>query len=244
MVRAECRRATLERGLYELTPEGTVALVRWAPDLISQSAPVVCPTMDPLDYWRLCDELSVVQAALLIVGEDPCGKQEYIDGWRSESMPAGYAAAKAALVNAITRKRLPASIIEAEDNFGNPSGPDWHQTTVAVEDLRTWLRSRGIKTGFFFPVADADPDYLSQLHSSYSPKLAAAIAAWRAVSAHADLRRGRSVKQALVVWLRQHANEFGLTKEDGNPNEQGIEDVAKIANWDTRGGAPKTPGNE
>ena len=50
--------------------------------------------------------------------------------------------------------------------------------------------------------------------------------------------------KALIVWLRQHANEFGLTKEDGNPNEQGIEDVAKIANWDTRGGAPKTPGSE
>jgi len=45
-----------------------------------------------------------------------------------------------------------------------------------------------------------------------------------------------------IVWLRQHANEFGLTKEDGNPNEQGIEEVAKIANWDTKGGAPKTPG--
>jgi hypothetical protein len=39
-------------------------------------------------------------------------------------------------------------------------------------------------------------------------------------------------------------DEFGLTKEDGSPNEQGIDDVAKIANWDTRGGAPKTPGNE
>src|SRR5215831_19218621 len=54
----------------------------------------------------------------------------------------------------------------------------------------------------------------------------------------------KSVKQALIVRLRQHANEFGLTKEDGNPNEQGIEDVAKIASWDTRGGAPKTPGSE
>jgi hypothetical protein len=28
-------------------------------------------TMDALDYWRLCDYLSVVQIALLIVGEDP-----------------------------------------------------------------------------------------------------------------------------------------------------------------------------
>ena len=32
--------------------------------------------MDALDYWRLCDELSVVQAALLIVDEDPSGTQD------------------------------------------------------------------------------------------------------------------------------------------------------------------------
>ena len=51
----------------------------------------------------------------------------------------------------------------------------------------------------------------------------------------------KTVKQALVIWLRQNANRFGLTKEDGNPNEQGIEEVAKIANWDATGGAPKTP---
>jgi hypothetical protein len=69
--------------------------------------------------------------------------------------------------------------------------------------------------------------------------LAAAIEAWKAVSADAELRRGKSVKQALMVWLRQHAKEFGLTKEDGNPNEQGIKEVAKIANWDTRGGRTK-----
>jgi hypothetical protein len=46
------------------------------------------------------------------------------------------------------------------------------------------------------------------------------------------------VKQALDVWLGLHANEFGLTKEDGNPNETGIQEIAKIANWDTLGGAP------
>jgi hypothetical protein len=113
-----------------------------------------------------------------------------------------------------------------------------------VEDLRTWLRLRGINTGFFFPSPEAEPDYLSASHPNYSAKLAAAIEAWKAVSANAELRRGKSVKQALIVWLRQHANEFGLTKDDGNPNEQGIEDVAKIANWDTKGGAPKTPGSE
>jgi hypothetical protein len=196
--------------------------------------------MDPLDYWRLCDELSVVQAALLIVGEDPSGTQDYIDQQQAENRPEGYTAAKAALVNAIRGKRLRANIVEYEDL----AEPSWHLTTISVEDLRVWLRSRGINTGFFFPEPQADPDYLSQFHDNYSPKLAAAIEAWKAVSSDDQLRRGKSVKQAVIVWLRQHANEFGLTKEDGNPNEQGIEEVAKIANWDTKGGAPKTPGHE
>jgi hypothetical protein len=193
--------------------------------------------MDALDYWRLCDDLSVVQAALLIVGEDPSGLQERIDTTGAHARPEGYDAAKAALVHAIYRKRLAANIVEYEDS---PEA-SWHLTTVSVEELRSWLGSRGIKTGFFFPERQFEAEYLFPLHDHYSPKLAAAIEAWKAVSADDQLRLGKTVKQALVVWLRQHANEFGLTKEDGNPNEQGIEEVAKIANWDTKGGAPKTP---
>jgi len=198
--------------------------------------------MDPLDHWRLCDDLSVVQAALLIVGEDPSGTQEYVDQNQAQNRPHGYDAAKTALINAIRGRRLAAKHV-AVDDMGRLIGePDWHEITVSVEDLRSWLKSRGFTTGFFFPVAESGPDYLSQSHPNYAPKLAAAIGAWQAVSTSEQLRRGKTVKQALDVWLRQHANEFGLTKDDGNPNEQGIEEVAKIANWDTRGGAPRTPG--
>jgi hypothetical protein len=200
--------------------------------------------MAALDYWRLCDDLSVVQIALLIVGEDPSQVQDDIDRQIPRNRPAGYDVAKTALVNAIKGNRLPAKVIDIEDEHGGNCGPDWHETTIAIEDLRPWLKSRGIKTGFFFSASEADPDYLSEFHPNYSAKLAAAIEAWKSVSADAELKRGKSVKQALVVWLRQHANEFRLTKEHGNPNEQGIEDVAKIANWDMRGGAPKAPGNE
>jgi hypothetical protein len=198
--------------------------------------------MDPLDYWRLSDVLSVVQAALLIVGQDPAEMQADVDRNLPRDRPIGYDAAKTALVNAIKRKHLHAEIIETEGEYY--SGPDWHETTITVEDIRGWLRSRGITDGFFFPALDSGPDYLSASHPHYSAKLAAAIRAWGAISAGAELRVAKSVKQALIVWLRQHANEFGLTREDGNPNEQGIEEVAKIANWDTRGGAPKTPGTE
>jgi hypothetical protein len=76
--------------------------------------------------------------------------------------------------------------------------------------------SRGIRTGFFFPSPDAAPDYLSQFHEHYSPKLAAAIEAWKAVSTDPDRKVGKTVKQALIVWLRQHANDFGLPLMDSN----------------------------
>ena len=55
------------------------------------------PPIDPLDYWRLCDELSVVQAALLVVGVDPSGRDDGIDDQYPASRPKGYNAAKAAL---------------------------------------------------------------------------------------------------------------------------------------------------
>jgi hypothetical protein len=192
--------------------------------------------LDAFDYWRLCDQLTVAQAALLLIGKDPTDLQFSVR--RTGKPPIGFAAVFAALTNAIDAGRLPAKLEPGE------YGTDWYRTTIAVEDLTAWLQKRGINRGFFFPATEAGPDYLSKGHPNYSAKLAAALEAWKAVSADTELRRGKSVKQALIVWLRQHANEFGLTKEDGNPNEQGIEDVAKIANWDTRGGAPKTPGSE
>jgi hypothetical protein len=188
-----------------------------------------------LDYWRICDELTVAQAILLILGEDPTGRGEESDGGR-----AGFQPLKLALVNAIRKKRLPAEIPDSTVDVAF----QLDQATVAVDDLRRWLTSRGLKPQFFFPEAKSGPDYLSKDHFNYSPKLAAAICAWMAVSGDPELRRGKSVKQALDVWLRQHANEFGLTKEDGNPNEQGIQEIAKIANWDPKGGAPKTPAVE
>jgi len=119
---------------------------------------------------------------------------------------------------------------------------DIELTTIKVKDLRVWLSKRGIKTGFFFPAIDSTrPDYLDSQHPNYSPKLAAAIEAWSAVIENPELTKAKSVKQTIMVWLRSNAARFGLIKDDGNPNESGIEEVAKVANWETKGGAPKTP---
>jgi len=68
--------------------------------------------------------------------------------------------------------------------------------------------------------------------------LAAAVSAWE----NAKVTPGKSPKSQLQKWLREHAAEFALTDEEGNLNQQGIEEVAKVANWQPGGGAPKTPG--
>jgi hypothetical protein len=105
--------------------------------------------MDALDYWRMCDAVSVVQAALLIIGEDPAESQEYIAGWQPENRPKGYDAVKTALLNAIKRNKLPADIPEGDDGFGN-NYARWDQATVLVDDLRTWLKSAALKQDSFF----------------------------------------------------------------------------------------------
>ena len=94
---------------------------------------------------------------------------------------------------------------------------------------------------FFFPTGAPEADYLDHNDPSYSPKLAAAVKAWEAVRSDPALTRGRSPKRALIRWLNQHADKLGLAGEDGAPIAKAVEDVATVANWNTLGGAPKTP---
>jgi hypothetical protein len=75
-----------------------------------------------------------------------------------------------------------------------PAGPfDAGETTVSLDDLRVWLASRGVRTGFFFPEAIDAPDYLNPRHPRYAPRLAAAVNAWLAVTQGS----GKSVKDAI-----------------------------------------------
>lgn len=212
--------------------------------------------MDELESWRLCDELTVVQAALLISGLNPADFP-YVMTWEEHKKPEKFSAAFASLCHAILGNRLPATLRiphepvwdDSIDNYVSceVGDPNWEKTTVFVEDLQNWLRSRGIKTGFFFPqpsdtTASPLPGYLNPTHSHYASKLAAAIAAWHAVDANPELTKGKTVKQAMKKWLEKNATQFKLlVKDDGTLNAEGIEETAKIANWDDKCGAPKTP---
>lgn len=201
--------------------------------------------MDTLDYWRLCDELNIVQAALLVANCDPSSEFGNVEKWEMHKRPQGYEAAKTAITNAFERGAIKGKLVpEYEyDMNGYQRGaiPDsicLYGSRVEVESLRQWLTTRGVHSGFFFPMAANEPDYLDPKNPRFAPKLAAAVRAWQSVTDW----EGKHPKQALTKWLREHAVEFGLSDDDGKPNETGIEEAAKVANWQPGGGAPKTPG--
>jgi hypothetical protein len=75
------------------------------------------------------------------------------------------------------------------------------------------------------------PQYLDPSHGHYSPRLAAAVRAWEAVSSSGVIN-GR-VKKALSEWLTRYTDDFGsLSAEE-------IKQCAYVANWKTSGGRAK-----
>jgi hypothetical protein len=60
--------------------------------------------MQGLDYWRLCDEMSVIQAALLVAGQEPSADAQYkAENSPHDRIPVGYEAALVAISNALRR---------------------------------------------------------------------------------------------------------------------------------------------
>lgn len=210
------------------------------------------------DFWRLVDELTIVQAALLVIGLDPAAYQDEIEdqGYSTAHKPKGYEAAKLAIAAALRDFRISGrhlntegrvtvvysdipgvTFLESEKLHGEYTNANG--STVERTTLIQWLSNRGINSGFFFPEkpTTTDPDYLDPNHPRYAPKLAAAVKAWQAVTDP----KGKSPKQALDKWLREHGAAYGLTDDEGKANETAIGEISKIANWNTSGGAPKTP---
>ncbi|WP_288901644.1 hypothetical protein [uncultured Sneathiella sp.] len=203
--------------------------------------------MEFFDYWRLCDDLSIVQAALLIVGEDPSSVHWFVEGLDVDKRPFGYEAAKTALINALKKETIEGYLCfqHEHDINGNVVGDgdevDISASLISVESLKVFLKARGIKSGFFFPESNDRRNYLDPTNSCYAPKLAAAVAVWENVSSDETRLSGKTPKQAIEKWLREHANEFGLTGTDGNPVAAAIEQISKVTNWKPEGGAAKTP---
>jgi hypothetical protein len=191
-------------------------------------------SINPL--WHLHDFLSVFSASALIAGYDPTvitnEKRFTNDNFFSESYPE-LDTIEIALSNAITAGTLSIHTCESDIN-GNE-----YNHLIKLDELKRWLVSRGFTSGFLFEgdnINKDDPDYLNPSHPRYAPKLAASVKAWLSTS---DTQK--KPKEALEKWLRENAAAYGLNKDDGNPNELGIEECTKVANWNTKGGATKTP---
>jgi hypothetical protein len=168
--------------------------------------------------------------------------------------PSGYEAAKHALCQALERNdifgrfgsivRIPTT----DRKINKRSLPiDVEKSIVWFHSVKSWLSEQGITTGFFFSKASGKPknhtpDYLDPNHPRYALKLAAAIKAWLAVGENATTN-GRSAKHALTKWLTENAAELGLVDSQGKTNSSGIEEIAKVANWQLTGGAPRTSGS-
>jgi hypothetical protein len=203
--------------------------------------------MNDLTYWDLCEKYSLVQAALLIVGADPVQWTTKISRLAPEDLPLGFGAVLQALVNDAEASRLKVEIRgRATLNVRNSDDGrqvldrrlclNAQQTTVEKVALVQWLRSKGVSTPAFFGKNCPEiPSYLDRTHNNYSRKLAVAVEAWLAVTNDDRLRRGRSVKSALRDWIRKNLPRFGMV-----PTEQAIEEISKVANWQIKGGAPKT----
>lgn len=195
------------------------------------------------EFWRLAPELSIVQAALLMVDEDPSGYWATVEN--RVDQPEGYDAAKNVLLAALRTREVTGKFAcyseTSHDSFGNEivfevsDTCDPNKTFINVESLRTWLESKGAQLPFFTE-CHRPSGFRDSLNERYSPKLAAAVAAWESVPS-SDLKG--TPKQQLKIWLRLNAETYGLVNEDGKPKEKVIEDLAQVANWATGGGAPR-----
>jgi len=195
--------------------------------------------LDDIDFWKLCDELTVVQAALLVVGEDPSPLEIDIDRKTTSNQPRGYNAAKNAILSAIKNKLLKGELGCESDDFSQEYVSPGI-STVKVEDLKRWLRSKGFEKHFFFFPEGLDGEFLDEDHPRYSPKLAAAVKAWEALEDD-ELLKSTTPKKAVQKWLRINAVEFNLCDSDGLLVESAIEEISKVVNWNQKGGAPSTP---
>ncbi len=195
--------------------------------------------MDRIDRWKLADELNVYQISLLIAGYDPSDFEgDSYDRWPKETK-IEIAPFLNAIQNAARTQKF--TFIEQKDAFENYDVTDWYASLINVDSFCDWMRSRSFVDGFFLTqqsevgrLSDAEGEF-------YAPKLAAAVRAWNEVTSAPEALNGKTPKKALEVWLRKHANEYGLTSKDGNPNELGIEEICKVANWKPSGGASPTP---
>jgi hypothetical protein len=141
--------------------------------------------MDEMDYWRLCDELNVVQAALLVVGEAPT-LAGYIEGWDIDKRPKGYEAAKTAIAHALKKYYEYSNEVDRSNGINSfPYEPDQQYLEA--------LRARSI-VGELFPL------YESDINGNQSYPIAGTV----------DFLRSTVEVESLKQWLKHRGFSTGF----------------------------------
>lgn len=192
--------------------------------------------MQGIDRWKLTDELNVFQIALLVAGYDPADVDRYPTQW-----PPKVQQDTAPFLSAIKNAAKSGKFEFKQVTNYNGGRIDWEESTIEIESFIAWLRLHNFADGFFVSNTSEIDGISNPAGPFYAIKLAAAVSAWMEITGNPSLLNGKSPKKALEIWLRKHANEYGLTGRDGNPNRLGIEEICKVANWKPAGGASPTP---
>lgn len=195
-------------------------------------------------FWRLARSVNVIQAALLIIGVEPQTVESHVENLAPEKRPDNYIAARDAIVSGLNSGALDGQVFFAE--YEGPMGGieidetriDYERSRVNLQSLIDWLQARGFETDALALPTEKPKGFRDPDHPRYSPKLMAVVEAWENFDTESD--EPGTPKQRLMKWLRLNASRFGLTDDDGKPSENVIEELAKVANWATAGGAPKT----
>ncbi|MEH6725487.1 MAG: hypothetical protein V7703_04955 [Hyphomicrobiales bacterium] len=195
-------------------------------------------------FWRLADSVNIVQAALLIIGIEPQSMEEDIEFWGADKRPDGYIAVRDSVLSSVQSGVLDGAIeFETYETFSGGEAIDkdrisYRRSRVLVPSLIEWLEDRGFVTQAFAKPKDGPKGFRDPDHPRFSGKLVAVVEAWEQYDSESN--EPGTPKQRLIKWLRLNASRYGLTDDDGKPSENVIEELAKVANWATIGGAPKT----
>ena len=199
--------------------------------------------------WLLAEELTIRQAALLLINEDPerWPLAEYPMG--DQCRPLGYEASRQVLVSALNSEVIRGRTTWRTVTKTDPDGIEsWQESiegevcgdrsTINMDSLRSWLAAKNVTIEQFAGLAPTSEDFLDRELVAYSPKLAATVAAWRHVSK--NLKTGISVKQQLMNWLKENSPRYWPDGLDPKVTDTFIKEAARIANWDVDGGRPST----
>ncbi|MEM1086975.1 MAG: hypothetical protein AAGH90_04545 [Pseudomonadota bacterium] len=196
--------------------------------------------------WLLAEELTVKQAAILLLNEDPEQFPYAENPEREHHRPKGYIAAKQVISSALRSGKVTGEVVwETErvmvTNYESEEVPiegqiNANKSYVNMDSLKEWLASKNVTVEQFAGLAGTSEDFLDRDDPSYSPKLAATVAAWRHVKKNRI--HGVSVKQQLLEWLRGNSAKYWPDDASAKVTDTFVKEAARIANWDAEGGRP------